>query len=181
MKKLIFIAAFLWLNVANAQDSNWWDPIPFNEKGLIEFVVDYDLPDKSKDEMYSITKVWLSEAFKSSKSVIEVDEKDAGVIAGNGNTSFSWGNALIGYHTDPIFFSFKCQMKDGKYRLTVNNIQNENDITGRNGVEYLFNDSAVKKNGEVKDYPKAVKGALLDLFQMLQKSIDLKLNEVDDF
>jgi len=182
MRKIILVSLlFLISQFCFGQTEPWWAPITINEDGLIEMVVNYELETKSQDQLYSITKVWLSQAFKNSNNVIEVDEKESGIISGNGNVSFNWGNVLTGLHSDPLFFTFKCQMKDGKYRLTVNNLQNENTLTGRNGIEYLFVDRSVKKNGDVKEYPAAVQSAVLNLFDMLKTSLGEKLNELDDF
>ncbi|MBD1584926.1 DUF4468 domain-containing protein [Pseudoalteromonas sp. S16_S37] len=43
-----------------------------------------DAPSYSKDQIYTSTKIWIAENFKSAKSVIELDSKEDGIIIGNG-------------------------------------------------------------------------------------------------
>lgn len=181
MKKLIFVAAFLWLNVANAQTEPWWSPIEINSEGIVEFQKTYELEGKTQAEMYAITKTWLAEMFKNSKNVIEVDEKDAGIVSGNGTSSFTTGNIALGYTTETLYFTFKCQMKDGRFRLTLNNFQLENQYVGRFGVEGQFTDKSLKKNGDVKDYPQRVKNEVIAIYGLFIDSLEKKLLTEDDF
>jgi hypothetical protein len=183
MKKFILMLSLVFMmgiNV-NAQDVPWYAPIKLNEDGLVELVVNYEIPGKSQAELYAATKVWFSERFANSKNVIELDEKEAGIVSGNGNTSFSYGNALTGYANQTVYFAFKCQMKDGKYRLTINSFQTYHEMSGRHGIEYLFSDNAIKKNGQVKEYPNAMKKAVLDLYDLIETTLSKKINEKDDF
>ena len=36
----------------------------------------YEVPEKSKDQIYSSTKIWIAENFRSAKAVIEYDNKE---------------------------------------------------------------------------------------------------------
>lgn len=181
MKKILFLVAFFSFSIANAQTDNWWSPIEFNSEGLVEFQKTYDLEDKSQTELYAITKSWLAEMFKNSKNVIEVDEKESGIVSGNGTNSFTIGNIALGYTTEYLYFTFKCQMKDGRFRLTLNNFQLENKYVGRFGAEGQFTADAIKKNGEIKDYPKTVKGEVLGIYGIFVDSLEKKLLAKDDF
>ena len=55
-----------------------------------------EAPGHSKDDIYTATKVWIAENFKSAKSVIELDSKEDGIIIGNGVIPIT--------DNDPIFF-----------------------------------------------------------------------------
>jgi hypothetical protein len=183
MKKFILMLSLVFMmgiNV-NAQDLPWYAPIKLNEDGLVELVVNYEIPGKSQAELYAATKVWFSERFANSKNVIELDEKEAGIVSGNGNVSFMYGNIVTGYRNQTLYFSFKCQMKDGKYRLTINSFKTDNQVTGRTGIEYVFTDNSIKKNGEIKEYPAALKKEVLGVFDLVETTLSKKINEKDDF
>lgn len=80
----------------------------------------------SKDALFSSSKAWIAENFKSSKAVIEDADKDAGRIIGNGTTELqcvgdAWNcmalrNKLIG-------FTLRIDTKDGKFKVTYNNLR----------------------------------------------------------
>jgi len=184
MKKFILmlcLVLMMGINV-NAQDVPWYAPIELNEDGLVELVVNYEIPGKSQAELYAATKVWFSERFPDSKKVIELDEKEAGIVSGNSNISFVSVVSPLGQtDMETLYFSFKCQMKDGKYRLTINNFKIDNQFTGRTGIERLMTEYAVKKNGEVRNYPNRVKNAVLEVYDRVEISLSKKINEKDDF
>jgi hypothetical protein len=182
MRKIILVSLLLLVSqFCFAQTEPWWAPIKFNTEGNVEFQNTYDLEGKSQEELYSITKVWLSEMFKNSKNVIEVDEKDSGIISGNGNNSFTSGSLLLGLTTETLYFSFKCQIKDGRFRLTLNNFELNNQYVGRYGVEGQFTDKSIKKNGDVKDFPNKIKSEILSIYGGFVDSLEKNLLKEDDF
>lgn len=72
-------------------------------------------------------------------------------------------------------------MKDGKYRLTINSFKTDNQFSGRTGIEGHFTDKSIKKNGEIKDYPSALKKAVLGVYDLIEVTLSEKINEKDDF
>ena len=184
MKKFILmlcLVLMMGINV-NAQDVPWYAPIELNEDGMVELVVNYEIPGKSQAELYAATKVWFSERFANSKNVIEVDEKEAGIVSGNGNTSFV---AIVGANglseSETLHFTFKCQMKDGKYRLTINNFETYHEITGRSSIKHIFLNNEISKSESLKDYQNRVKKAVLEVYNTIETTLSKKINEKDDF
>ena len=74
----------------------------------------------TKEQLYNKTKLWLANTFNDSKSVIEVDDKDAGQIVGKGNFNITY-TYLMTTVTTTIFFTIKIDIKDDKYRLQLYN------------------------------------------------------------
>jgi hypothetical protein len=83
-----------------------------------------DITGKSKNQIFSATKIWIAENFKSAKSVIENEDKEAGTIIGNAN---------IKYPCDGVFscmskgdwkleFTMKIDTKEQKLRITFFNL-----------------------------------------------------------
>jgi transcription antitermination factor NusA-like protein len=95
-----------------------------------------------KSEIYDQTVVWIAENFKSSKAVIEMKDKDLGVIIGNASMDVNisltkWLPAVY----SPFTFKMKVEMKDEKLRMTFNNVKM---IT--NGLEKPIEDTNRESN-----------------------------------
>lgn len=100
------------------------DPeIPFSklESGEIGWTDIVEAPGLSKSDIYTKVRIWFSESFKSSNHVLQMDDKDSGIIIGKGNTRISGKGGIVGfdYVTD---FTIKIEIKDGRYRSTISDI-----------------------------------------------------------
>jgi hypothetical protein len=80
-----------------------------------EVVRDFELP---RERIFDTALLWLAESTRSSKSVIDLKDKDLGTIIGNATTSLNigWGTNL------PMSFKLRIDVKDGKYRLTFSQV-----------------------------------------------------------
>lgn len=99
------------------------------------------IPGVVKDAIFEKSKQWIAATFKSAKAVIEYDNREEGVIIGNGSMERPIsainisGGALISY-------TMREDIKDGKARLVFNRfaaqvLPSYNSITGaRAGGEY---------------------------------------------
>lgn len=77
-----------------------------------------------KSDIYDQTVIWFAENFKSSKAVIEMKDKDLGVIIGNAamDVNISLTKWLPAVYT-PFTFKMKVEMKDKKFRMTFSNVK----------------------------------------------------------
>lgn len=80
-----------------------------------------DVPGQSKDQIYTASKIWLAETFRSAKEVIEVDDKAAGVIIGNGQIIYPC-SGMSCVLTQTIKFTLRIDIKDAKYKTTFSNL-----------------------------------------------------------
>lgn len=105
MKKLIFVFILLGANfTACAQP-----PIPFpTVDGRINFSEIVPVDGASKDDLYARTKIWFADTFKSSNDVIQLDDKDNGVIIGRGK---------IVEKEKKWDFTVKVQVKDQRFKV----------------------------------------------------------------
>lgn len=104
---LIFVMLFS-LNVF-AQNSN---PLIYSE------VV--DLPGLSKDEIYSMARMWFVEAYKNPQKVLQIQDKESGEIVGKGNTKY-YSKIWMGAEGSKgvINYTVKIFIKDGKYKYEI--------------------------------------------------------------
>ncbi len=73
----------------------------------------------SANQLYNSAKLWISENFKSSKAVIDLDNKEEGIIIGKGNQELFITNSLDLPVQTRCSFTFKIRVKDNKYRLEL--------------------------------------------------------------
>ena len=89
-----------------------WEPIATHEGEFKEII---EVSGKSKEEIYSLSNLWLADTYVSSKSVIEYSDKEAGIIKGNAITRETSSFALS---SSNIKYSIKIECKDSKARIT---------------------------------------------------------------
>ena len=87
----------------------------------IERVV--EAPNYSKDQIFSATKIWVAENFKSAKSVIEYENKEEGTIIGNGVIAYPCsGMDCLAKSDWKVPFTMRVDMKNEKFKLTFTNM-----------------------------------------------------------
>lgn len=82
-----------------------------------------DVPGRSKDQIYTATKIWIAENFNSAKAVIEDDDKAGGRIIGNGSVKYPCsGINCLGRDGWLLKFTMRVDTKDQKFKVTFTNI-----------------------------------------------------------
>lgn len=84
----------------------------------------FNVPNHSRDQIYTSIKIWIAENFRSAKSVIELDSKEDGVIIGNGVIPYpcSAMNCLTKGNWK-VPFTMRVDIKDYKFKIRFSNIK----------------------------------------------------------
>ncbi len=82
-------------------------------------------PNHTKDQIYTSTKIWMAQTFKSSKAVIEMDSKEDGIIIGNGIMPYPCANSMdcIAKKSWTVPFTMRVDIKDGRFKVGFSNIK----------------------------------------------------------
>lgn len=114
MKKIILLL-ILFPAVCFGQVNYQWEE-------LIEPVKN-DTGLKPKSQIYSETKLFIAENWKSANEVIQSDDKETGIILIKG--AYIW-EAFWQYNTHTYIFNYnvKFLMKDGKCKIVIDNVEN---------------------------------------------------------
>ena len=142
MKKLFLCAVMLLLAIGvNAQimraeelekyakekyGEEWYDAtesltsqLQLDKNKALTYTQVIEAPEKTKTQLYVILNYWYSNTFGSGKSVIQLNDKEAGVIIAKGNVdaiaSHTGGANSYTVNLTPII---KTDIKDGKVRIT---------------------------------------------------------------
>ncbi len=101
-----------------------------DSKILIQKVVNLRDTTTKKDKIYIAAKEWISNSFKSSKAVIDLDDKEAGkIICKSTYRSEKKSNDVL-----VINFTLNITSKDGKYRIQIY------DLSGKEEHYEVFRD-----------------------------------------
>jgi hypothetical protein len=85
------------------------------------------IPSTTKIDLYNKSKIWFVNTFNSAKAVLQMDDKEAGIIMGKGITPYEGGNAFSGPIHNSINYTININIKDNKYRIQVYDISISNE------------------------------------------------------
>jgi hypothetical protein len=126
MKKNILVLSFLFF-VSSVQAQSEYEYqyenlyLPRDESGNVVYSDIVDVPGISGDELYTNARIWFLDNFKSSKDVIQYQERESGIIAGNGIINIQ--DMALGFLVEtPISFSIRVETKDEKFRYHISNL-----------------------------------------------------------
>lgn len=74
-----------------------------------------------KDKIYFGLKNWISTAYVSSKEVLEMDDKDAGLLVLSTRQTYSFGKLYYICYDGYLDYKVKIQIKDYRFKITVTN------------------------------------------------------------
>lgn len=99
--------------------------MPTKEDKVLYEIIDSSITSSGTD-LHNRSKIWFANAFRNSKEVIRVDDKENGVLIGKGN--FSFEQSLVPFI---VRFSIKVNSKDNKYRIQFYEITYQEGTGGR--------------------------------------------------
>lgn len=112
MKKLFLtIIAIFTLTLCFSQTNFKWEKV--------------DSVNKTKDQIYSDTKMFIAETWKSAQNVIQNDDKDGGMILIKGasiQTAYYGKGMMMQTYKYIYNYTIKFMMKDGKYKMILDDV-----------------------------------------------------------
>ena len=145
---IIFVFLATASLVAKAQIDTTRIDIPMKD-GKIFYEGIVETPNLTKVDLYNNAKQWFVDYFKSSKDVIQNEDKDQGRIVGKGIIFISRkDNGSKGDYNDEI--TIQVDVKDGKYRYRIYNMTiirevSYNALTGQNPYIQFFAEDLINK------------------------------------
>jgi len=115
MKKL-FVVALIFLSI-----SSFAQKIFPEESGSIIYSGVVTVDSVKKDELYVRAKKWFVDTYNSAKNVLQMEDKEAGIIVGKGLFDIPY-SLFIGSSIVSVSHTIKIYTKDGKYKYEVTDI-----------------------------------------------------------
>lgn len=115
MKKVICLFIIIFSSLHTFSQETLIDILPL-ENGEVIYTDVLEVEGLSKDELYNLAKKWVVLKYKSANHVIQLDDKDNGIIIGKGNFAIDY------YSRKPtIEHTLQIETKDGRYKYTISN------------------------------------------------------------
>lgn len=72
-----------------------------------------------KINIYNSIKEWVGLNFKSAKNVIQIDDKDAGMLILKGNMTYSFGGLTYMCYDGYVDYTINIKIKDNRYKVEI--------------------------------------------------------------
>jgi len=148
-------SAMMFAMVLFGQDHQ--PPVPYVD-GKVKYTEVVPVENNTSGQLYGKAKLWFASAFKSAQDVIQLDDKENGIVLGQGIVVQDEAKALT--HVRKTWhFTIKIQVKDGRYRAEIYDITYTFEQPGNNvglGAStidldpYFLNPKIYKKDGTMK-------------------------------
>ncbi|MEO9300546.1 DUF4468 domain-containing protein [Acinetobacter pittii] len=99
-------------------------PMTQTTQPMAEVTSVVEVPNKSRDQIFEASKIWIAKSFKSANDVIQYADKSSGVIVGKGNIQFPCEGFIScgAFGNDKVNFTIKIETKDNKARINFSDI-----------------------------------------------------------
>lgn len=105
----------------------------------------------SKDELYSRAREWFARTFVSSKNVLEMDDRQAGKLIGNGAKSGFYYGLLMTPVDYTLTYEISVYIKDGRYKYEIADFVNDENKYGSFSLDELsIGNKLMNKKGEYR-------------------------------
>ena len=116
-------------------------PVP--TPGPLRFQEVVQVEGATKGQLYDAALRWFPVAFRSGKDVLQIQDKEAGTLAGTAVEPYRWsGGLLVGTFGGTILYRVVVEVKDGRYRATVEGFTSESPHGPRIAFGPLTSDAA---------------------------------------
>ena len=147
----------------------WAVPFTYDEDDKIRFSQVVELPGADKNEIYGRARKALTHGFVDSREVIKLDDKDNGIIIGEGTCDIM---------SFKYWFTITIEAKDEKYRLTIDRIYYYNTVnTVKTPKDRLYLEERFPKGDPLPRFNRGVKKNILLTFQQIFDGINASMKK----
>lgn len=108
MKHIVFlISVFIFISLSYSQEKE----VAYTEIIKVDSV--------EKKQLYTVIHQWFATTYKSAQDVIQMAEKDAGIIIGKGTIKYSYGKLSYTCYNGRIDYTIKIQVKDYRFKVDI--------------------------------------------------------------
>ncbi|MCA4897769.1 MAG: DUF4468 domain-containing protein [Bacteroidota bacterium] len=148
------------------------DELPKDENGNLLFSEVVQVDSVSKNELYSRSKDFFVSVFKSAKDVVQLDDKEAGIVTGKGFSKIQEAGVEL-----QMWYSIKIQSKNGRYKYEIFDLYFQYEAKTSPPSEVFDKSVYYKKNGEPRTAYETRKNEMLKKIKSLTESIKTTMNK----
>ena len=142
-----------------------------------------EFKDVSKDSIYTGSRQWVAQSFKSAQDVIQMDDKESGIIIAKGNMKYpctgSWW--CSGYENMWVKFTLKIESRDGRARVTFSDIVRYTPASYTAGFKTPESEDPITNYTKNLDTVSQVRTEFENLFKSYEKAVSNIGSSIDDW
>lgn len=81
-----------------------------------------------KATIFATINEWFATTYNSANDVLQMIDKEAGIITGNGLMAYDYGDMFYGCYTGNIKYTIKVYVKDNRYKVEITNFNHSGHI-----------------------------------------------------
>lgn len=81
----------------------------------------------NKSDIYAALRGWVATSFNSAQDVIQMDDKDAGIIICSALFNYNYGKMMYAAYEGVVKYTLKLQVKDGRFKAEISNVIHQNN------------------------------------------------------
>ena len=107
--------------------------LEYTDPALLEdpFIYIQEIEGKTKDELYTLSRLWIAETYNSAEAVITFEDKETGVLRGTGIGNIYVKENFIKPHWE-FSYNLSISVKNNKVKLEFHNIKSTEYYQGLN-------------------------------------------------
>lgn len=149
----ILISAILYL-IFSPSFGQTFNDFPKGENGVITYVGVEKADSISRQELHSRAKLFFAETFVSANDVVQMDDKESGIVLGKGLSTISIKSGKYEFPVN-LKYTIKVECKDNRYKWTITNIIYSSKLADF-PAETFFNTETDNKYAKAKKHPKEI-------------------------
>jgi len=105
--------------------------LPVDDSGNVSYQAVEQVQGVDKKELFSRARNWFAQTYQSANSVLQVNDSESGELTGKGSFTITPTMLGMGIPTR-VDHTIQVEVKDGRYRVTVNNfyVESKNNVGG---------------------------------------------------
>lgn len=166
MRRIIFLFILIMFSINSFSQEKLLDILPLKNANVVYTEV-VKVDSMNKKELYNRAKKWVVLKYKSTNDVIQLDDKEDGIIIGKANFGIRY------YSRKPtIAHTLQIETRDGRYKFTISNFI-YSDIQNDKFTVEEFPKSWAGKKKLYRTLDEKVKSIIADL----KKSMETELKD----
>ncbi|MDX2283707.1 MAG: DUF4468 domain-containing protein [Bacteroidia bacterium] len=73
----------------------------------------------SKDDIFIFVNEWFAKSYKSANDVIQMSDKEAGIVVGKGRFTYSYGKIVYAPYEGYVSYTIKVAIKDSRFKVEL--------------------------------------------------------------
>lgn len=176
MKKItLLLCVMSFFALGFSQDEVYKTPLTLDDNEQIYFEEIISLTGFTSEQIYAKIRYKLSELYRSSKTVIDLDDKENGKIIIKGIINYTATDGMMTANC-PMYHTLKIFIKDEKVKVRLENLRLEFSDGGIVPIErYITDQYLLKNNGKPRKMMKSHKEGVIhswyDMVNALENSV----------